>query len=153
MPSDLWSFASCCYAQPGVEAACLRLQSAGADVCLLLCGLWLEQRAIQHDRLRQEQLLAISEPWQHQVIRPLRALRQDWREAAHDDPALLRLREQLKALELEAEQELLLRLERVTEDWARSDLHSKNWLEALAAGAAEKHRDALQVLRVAANQA
>ena len=26
MPTDLWSFALACYAQPGVEQTCLRLQ-------------------------------------------------------------------------------------------------------------------------------
>ena len=38
MPSDLWSFAIHVYQRDGVEAACLRLQAAGADVCLLLAG-------------------------------------------------------------------------------------------------------------------
>ncbi|MCK1787400.1 TIGR02444 family protein, partial [Pseudomonas sp. TNT11] len=38
MCADLWSFALSTYARPGVEAACLRLQEQGADVCLLLCG-------------------------------------------------------------------------------------------------------------------
>lgn len=152
MPSDLWSFASCCYARPGVEAACLRLQAAGADVCLLLCGLWLEQRAVEHDRQRQAQLLALSEPWQRQVVRPLRELRQGWREAAQDDAALLCLREQIKALELEAESELLRRLERLAGDWAGQDSNSTSWLEALAAEAGVEHRDALQVLRAVASQ-
>ncbi len=152
MPSDLWSFASCCYARPGVETACLRLQAAGADVCLLLCGLWLEQRATGHDKQRQAQLLALSEPWQRQMVRPLRELRQGWREAAQADAALLRLREQVKALELEAERELLRRLERLAGDWTGQDSNSANWLEALAGDAGVEHRDALQVLRAAANQ-
>lgn len=152
MPSDLWSFASCCYARPGVEAACLRLQAAGADVCLLLCALWLEQRGLAHDQERQAQLLAISEPWQRQVIRPLRELRQGWREAAQLDPVQMRLREQVKALELEAERELLQRLERLTQSWSAAENESAAWLEQLAADAGAEHRDALQELRVAASQ-
>ena len=46
MCADLWSFALSTYARPGVEAACLRVQEQGADVCLLLCGAWLEQRGV-----------------------------------------------------------------------------------------------------------
>ena len=46
MPTDLWDFAQRLYARPGVESACLHLQEAGADVCLLLCGAWLERHGI-----------------------------------------------------------------------------------------------------------
>ncbi|MGL4316062.1 MAG: TIGR02444 family protein [Pseudomonas sp.] len=152
MPPDLWSFASCCYARPGVEAACLQLQAAGADVCLVLCGLWLEARGVACDKQRVAQLRSISEPWQRQVVRPLRELRQGWREAAQLDAAQLRLREQVKALELEAERELLLRLERLAGNWAGQDAEPAAWLEALAADAGVEHRDALQLLRVAASQ-
>ncbi|HSC82817.1 MAG TPA: TIGR02444 family protein [Pseudomonas sp.] len=153
MPSDLWSFASYCYARPGAEAACLQLQAAGADVCLLLCGLWLEQRGIAHSHERQTQLLAVSAPWQRQVIQPLRELRQGWREAAQLDPMQMRLREQVKALELEAERELLQRLERLTQSWNRAENKTATWLEQLVADSGAEHRDALQVLRAAASQA
>ncbi|MBC9252772.1 TIGR02444 family protein [Pseudomonas alcaligenes] len=150
MPSDLWSFASCCYARPGVEAACLQLQAQGADVCLLLCGLWLEQRGVDCSDERRQQLVAISEPWQRQVICPLRELRQGWRAAAQLDAVQLRLREQIKAMELEAERELLARLERLAGDWpTRADQQSA-WLEALSGVAATTCRDALQLLRAAA---
>lgn len=152
MPSDLWSFASYCYARPGVEAACLRLQAAGADVCLLLCGLWLEQRGVACDDERLAALKALSEPWQRQVVQPLRELRQSWREPAQLDAAQLRLREQVKALELEAERELLQRLERLAGNWSQLTGASVAWLEPLATAAGEQHRDALLVLRAAAGQ-
>jgi uncharacterized protein (TIGR02444 family) len=152
MPSDLWSFASCCYARPGVEAACLQLQAAGADVCLLLCGLWLEQRGVPCADERLVALKALSEPWQRQVVRPLRELRQSWREPAQLDAAQLRLREQVKALELEAERELLHRLEQLAGSWSRQAGESVAWLEPLATAAGEAHRDALQLLRAAAGQ-
>lgn len=151
MPSDLWTFASQCYARPGGEAACLRLQAAGADVCLLLCGLWLEQRGVACDDERLAALKAISEPWQRQVVQPLRELRQNWREAAQLDAAQLRLREQVKALELEAEHELLRRLETLAGTWPQQTQPAA-WLEALTAAAREVHHDALQVLRVVANR-
>ncbi len=151
MPSDLWTFASQCYARPGVEATCLRLQAAGADVCLLLCGLWLEQRGVACDDKRLAALKALSEPWQRQVVRPLRELRQNWREAAQLDAAQLRLREQVKALELEAERELLRRLETLAGVWPQQPQPAA-WLEALAASAGKQHHDALQVLRAVADR-
>lgn len=153
MPSDLWSFASCCYAHPGVEAACLRLQAAGADVCLLLCGLWLEQRGVPCNDERLAALRALSEPWQRQVVQPLRELRQSWRATASADEVQERLRAQVKALELEAERELLARLEAAVSGWPHAEQHGvAEWLEALA-GTARECRDALQVLRAATTQA
>jgi uncharacterized protein (TIGR02444 family) len=152
MPSDLWSFASCCYARPGVEAACLRLQAAGADVCLLLCGLWLEQHGVPCNDERLAALRALSEPWQRQVVQPLRELRQSWRATAATDEVQQRLRAQVKALELEAERELLARLEAEVNGWPHAERHGAvEWLDALAGSAAEC-RDALQVLRAATAQ-
>lgn len=151
MPSDLWTYARQCYACPGVEAACLSLQAAGADVCLLLCGAWLEKRGVACSRERLAALQAVSEPWQRQVVQPLREIRQNWREAAQLDAAQMRLREQVKALELEAEHELLRRLEVLAETWPQL-AQPTAWLEALAASAGEQHHDALHVLRAVANR-
>ncbi|WP_068825090.1 TIGR02444 family protein [Pseudomonas sp. BMS12] len=147
MPSDLWSFANACYARPGVEAICLRLQEQGVDVCLLLCALWLERRGAAASEPRLQQLQAISLPWQRDVVRPLRELRQSWRTAAADDPQLTSLRERIKVTELEAEQELLRRLERLTENWAApARAQECAWLELLS-----EDRDALHRLRAAAD--
>lgn len=151
MPADLWSFAIHFYARPGVEEACLRLQAEGADVCLLLCGVWLGRRGVACTAPRLEQLSELAQPWQSTVVQPLRRLRQDWRAAAASDGELARLRERLKGLELEAERQLLLRLEAATQDWPRgSPENPAAWLERLAAGAGQRCRDALQVLRIAA---
>ena len=147
MPSDLWSFASYCYARPGVEQTCLRLQGEGADVCLLLCALWLEQRRVACDTQRLEQLRGIAEPWQRQVVQPLRELRRGWKTASVNDPAQARLRAQIKALELEAEQELLRRLEGVAQKWQATD-EAVAWLEQLV----DDH-DARELLRAAADPA
>lgn len=143
MPADLWSFALACYTRPGVEQTCLHLQDGGADVCLLLCALWLERRQVAFDLERLTQLRAIAEPWQRQVVQPLRALRQGWKAAAQLDPQQARLREQVKALELQAEQELLRRLEQLTEKWQATD-KPVAWLEPLL-----KDRDARHLLRAA----
>ncbi|MFJ5235227.1 TIGR02444 family protein [Pseudomonas neuropathica] len=150
MSSDLWSFSLATYARPGVEDACLRLQTAGANVCLLLCGLWLEQRGVICDEQRVGQLQTLTEPWDTEVVQPLRSLRMQWKARAVDDAVLKGMREQIKSLELEAERALLSRLEGVAQEWPLNDAGSKNWLEGLAGMAASPNRDALQVLRVAA---
>lgn len=151
MSSDLWSFSLATYARPGVEPACLQLQTAGANVCLLLCGLWLEQRGVACDEQRAEQLKMLVGPWDREVVQPLRALRTQWKTLAEGDPVLKGLREQMKALELEAERHLLWQLEQVVQDWPlQAASVSAEWLERLAGSAASPSRDALQMLRVAA---
>ena len=150
MSSDLWSFALDVYARPGVEDACLQLQTAGANVCLLLCGLWLEQRAVACDEPRVSLLKALTAPWDIEVVQPLRTLRLQWKARAVDDAVVAGMREQIKSLELEAERTLLSRLEGVAQEWTRNDAGSVTWLEDLADNAASLNRDALQVLRVAA---
>ena len=151
MPTDLWRFAQALYQRPGVEAACLLLQTQGADVCLLLCAAWLETRKIACNDQHIAALQSLAQPWQQQVVVPLRQLRQSWREPAQRDNALTQLREQIKQLELQAEREQLERLAACTRDWpTRAADASLNWLERLAPQAC--HRDALHRLRSAAAQ-
>lgn len=144
MSPDLWTFATTLYARPGVEAACLELQAAGADVCLLLCGLWLDSRGVAHNAEREAQLRRIAEPWQREVVKPLRALRQGWREAAGEDSALSGLRERVKQLELEAEREQLERLQALAEGWAQqpSD-QDRRWLDVFSPMGHDEPRAAL----------
>ncbi|KAF0862243.1 TIGR02444 family protein [Pseudomonas sp. LD120] len=154
MSPDLWNFSLNTYALPGVQAACLQLQDEGANVCLLLCGAWLGQRGVDCNQSRLQQLQTLAAPWHREVIRPLRALRTGWRAAANDDTELAALREQVKTLELEAERQLLLRLQEQARDWPGAQVDSlDDWLEGLAAEAADLGHDALQVLRVAATGA
>lgn len=150
MSPDLWSFSLNTYALPGVQEACLQLQDEGANVCLLLCGAWLGQRGVRCEEQRLEQLQAVAMPWHRDVIQPLRNLRIGWRNGALEDLELSALREQVKTLELEAERQLLLRLQERVREWPQAQAKSlDDWLEGLAAEAAERNRDALQVLRVA----
>ncbi len=149
MYADLWSFALSTYARPGVEAACLRLQEQGADVCLLLCAAWLEQRGVVLTDERVQALRHIAGPWQSQVIEPLRQMRVQWRAMAQQDEPLAGLRERVKALELDAERQLLARLQAVAQAWPTQQGQQK-WLEGLATEAANLDRDALQLLRAAA---
>ncbi|SFS28730.1 TIGR02444 family protein [Pseudomonas sp. NFACC42-2] len=149
MNADLWSFALSTYARPGVEAACLRLQEQGADVCLLLCGAWLEQRGVALEPERMRTLQQLARPWQAQVIEPLRQLRVQWRAMVQQDEQLAALRERVKALELDAERQLLTRLEALTQAWPKGEMTQQRWLEGLVAeDAANLDHDALQQLRV-----
>lgn len=148
MPSDLWSFTLDFYTRPGVEQACLALQARGANVCALLCGVWLDQRSISFDPGRAEQIRQLATPWHDQVVAPLRAMRTQWKAAAATDEELSAMRERLKVLELDAERELLVRLQRLVQDWPEQGAPGVGaWLDALAADAANEAPDALQVLR------
>jgi len=151
MHSDLWGFSLDLYTRLGIEQACLELQAEGANVCLLLGAAWLGQLGVACNGDRLARLRDMGEPWHDEVIRPLRHLRQGWREAARLDPELEALRDQVKALELEAERQLLERIELLAQDWqaeGADDLTA--WLEGVAPLAArEKHRGALQKLHAA----
>ncbi len=150
MHPDLWRFAEEFYRRPGVEAACLQLQAQGADVCLLLCALWCEARKVPCTAQRSAALRSIAQSWQAQVVTPLRQLRQGWRAAAQVDPSLAHLREEVKALELQAERELLQRLALHSRDWPSAEAPQQDcWLEQLAPAAEPA---ALQVLRDAADR-
>ncbi|WP_095081891.1 TIGR02444 family protein [Pseudomonas sp. Irchel s3h17] len=154
MSSDLWSFSLSTYARPGVEDACLALQAAGANVCLLLCACWLGERGVACNPQRLQQLLLLAEPWDSQVVQPLRQLRLQWKAAAAADAPLGILRAQVKALELEAERQLLLRLEQSAREWPTGQANDlAAWQEGLAASAANLSRDALHQLRVAMTDA
>lgn len=151
MCADLWSFALSTYARPGIESACLRLQEQGADVCLLLCGAWLEQRCVALETERLQALQELARPWRTEVIEPLRHLRVRWRAPAQQDEPLATLREQVKALELDAERQLLMRLEALAQTWPTGVAGQPQWLEGLAAeDAANLDHDALQQLRAVA---
>ncbi|TBU82984.1 TIGR02444 family protein [Pseudomonas daroniae] len=133
MTADLWDFATTLYARPGVEAACLTQQDAGTDVCLLLCGLWLDRLGTPHNGEFEAQLRQIAAHWQRDVVKPLRALRQAWRTSAQQDPALADLRQRVKQLELDAEREQLLRLEALAQSWPQQPSSGqRDWLDALA---------------------
>lgn len=135
MTADLWSFATTLYAKPGVEAACLTLQDAGADVCLLLAGLWLDSRGVAHNPEREGQLRQAAQPWQQAVVEPLRTLRRAWRQTAQTDPALAALRQRLQQLELDAEREQLARLQTLSEGWPGStEGNARTWLKELTPG-------------------
>ncbi|MFB4392754.1 MULTISPECIES: TIGR02444 family protein [unclassified Pseudomonas] len=150
MHDELWNHALALYARPGVENACLSLQELGGDVCLLLCATWLQRRQVPASVLRAQELRDIAEPWQRNVIGPLRALRREWRGPARGDVQLTTLRERVKTLELDAERTLLTRLQAHAQQWPASPGGpTGDWLEWLVPEQAGDH-DALRQLRAAA---
>ena len=154
MQTDLWNYCLTLYARPGIEQACLDLQSRGLDVCLLLCAAWLEERGVACDDSRLGQLNACAAPWQREVVQPLRQLRTQWRDAAVHDDALAALRVQIKSLELEAERTVLRRLESETQGWASAQSQvTCDWLQRVAGDASHPDCDALHRLRAAIKHA
>ncbi|MBF8778481.1 TIGR02444 family protein [Pseudomonas fulva] len=152
MHTDLWNHAVALYARPGVEMACLELQALGCDVCLLLCGTWLQARQVMPDAVRAQALREITRAWQHDVVEKLRAIRSSWREAASQDAQLAGLREQVKALELQAERIQLHRLQALATAWPSApQAPAGDWLAWLAADRARGHA-ALHRLRDMARQ-
>lgn len=139
---DLWDYALKLYARPGVEAACLQLQEGGDDICLLLAGAWLQRRGTPCRDEHVQALRELAEPWQREVVAPLRQMRRAWRTTAAQDLELATLRERLKRLELEAERLLLQRLETLAAGWP-SGVAEDDWLSRLGRGDSA----ALQVLR------
>ena len=151
---NLTSFAIGIYSLPGVATACLQMQSAGQDVCLLLCAAWLYRLGVAWTPVGAEQLRAASHPWQSAVVTPLRELRHDWKDAAASDGELCELREQVKRLELKAEMVLLQRLETIALPWLESDesegVESHDWLTEMASEAGSKNPAELQLVRASA---
>jgi uncharacterized protein (TIGR02444 family) len=101
--SRLWSFSLAFYEHQGVAAALTELQDgAGLDVNLILFSLWLgwsgRGRFDEHGLEAADRAVGAIRV---DVIEPLRALRRRLKTAADTD--IRRLRERVKALELDAE--------------------------------------------------
>jgi uncharacterized protein (TIGR02444 family) len=101
--AGLWAFSLDFYARPGVSEALIELQDrAGLDVNLILFALWhgLSGRGrLDYERLAIAYQAARA--IQTEIVMPLRALRRRFR--TDPDPDIQRLREAIKALELDAE--------------------------------------------------
>jgi uncharacterized protein (TIGR02444 family) len=75
-PQAFWNFSLALYGRPGVAPALLGLQdSLGLDVNMLVFCCWAASRgrALSSEDLAAVE--AVAEPWQTEVVRPLRALR------------------------------------------------------------------------------
>ena len=102
MNNPFWDYSLAHYAREGVSAACLALQDEhDLDVNVLLYAAWLASMGQNLEAEHLSGLEACISSWREQVVRPLRALRRQWRDL---EPAQA-LRQQLKALELQAERD------------------------------------------------
>jgi uncharacterized protein (TIGR02444 family) len=107
LEADGWAFALHLYAQPGVAAACLRLQDeAGVDVMMFLMTAFA---AVRHRVLLTpaeiRELDEVCRPWREQIVQPLRALRTQLKSGPLPAPssATEPFRSTIKAAELAAE--------------------------------------------------
>ena len=110
----LWDWAVAAYAVPGVPEACLQLQEVnGQNVPLLLWAAWCARSGRCPDGDTLEAACDTARAWDHAAIAPLRKVRVTLKAQILDmnSNARLALREQVKALELDAERSLLADLE------------------------------------------
>ena len=104
---EFWTFSLSVYGQPGVEAACLRLQSSHQmDVNVVLFCAWAGVRGIALDDATLAGQIAGAAEWQAHAVQPIRAIRRrlkDFSVAGLSHPQRDELREAIKSVELQAE--------------------------------------------------
>ncbi len=101
MNNPLWQYSLAVYPRPGFEALLLRLQDqCGADINLLLSCCYLAQQGRRLSPAAVDSLCQTVETWQRQCVQPLRQVRR----ALKGRPQPEGFRQQVKALELQAEQ-------------------------------------------------
>ncbi len=107
LSAELWSFALSFYEREGVSQACLLLQERiDADVDIILFAVFvLVERGIS---LEGEELRAVDgfvEGWRAEIVRPLRHIRNRLKSGPRPAPSEItgKLRERIKAIEIEAE--------------------------------------------------
>jgi uncharacterized protein (TIGR02444 family) len=102
MSNPFWDYSVATYRLEGVAPACLALQDTfDLDVNVLLYAAWLAHRGhrLTEDHLSEVESLTFD--WRENMVKPLRGLRQYWREC----PRAANIREAIKAVELRAEQQ------------------------------------------------
>lgn len=100
--NPFWDFSLDVYGRAGVAAACLAMQDRrGADVNLLLFCLWAGSCGHAVTAAELTRLMAVTRPWQQDVIAPLRAVRRHLKVA---ETAAGQLRDNVKSAELAAEE-------------------------------------------------
>ena len=103
-PKRFWRFSLALYRRSNIPEACLELQdSFGCDVNMALFCLWTGLRSGQISDDTMQNAVKLSEEWGRRAVRPLRAVRRDLK-SGMDGVAWQTVREQIKAVELAAEQ-------------------------------------------------
>lgn len=102
MNNPFWDYSAAVYSLDGVADICIALQDdIGLDVNVLLYAAWL---ASLNRRLTPSHLGAVDAEvahWRERVVQPLRSLRRE----LGDYPSAAEIREDIKAVELRAEQQ------------------------------------------------
>ena len=112
--SDLWTWTLTAYKAPGVAEACLSLQDHNEqNVPLLLWAAWVAVTGRRPDQDTIEAACDAARAYDTVVVSPLRAVRRTLKAPIPDidDAHREALRQQAKALELDAERRLMLELE------------------------------------------
>ncbi|MGH6946465.1 MAG: TIGR02444 family protein [Kiloniellales bacterium] len=153
---SFWRFSLALYGVKPVAEACLRLQDRdGLDVNLLLYLCWAGSRGTRFDSGQVGALIAETEGWRREVVRPLRRARRALKGFAAPGlaEAAAELRGRIKRDELESErlqQRLMVSWHCPAEgaaDPAASAHNLAAYLEAARAGATESQRDLAALLR------
>jgi uncharacterized protein (TIGR02444 family) len=124
-PETLWNFSVRVYRLPQVGETCLRLQNEhGLDVNLLLFAHWYGRHHGAIPAQLLDALLAFTQPWAREVVRPLRHARSWMKQALASEHFNLlpqqpctQLRERIKAAELQSEQLQQQIMEALCEHW------------------------------------
>ncbi len=99
LENPLWEYVCRVYAVGEIKTLCLHLQNnCGANINMVLTSAWAAQ---QRWVLDWQVLVALIEPWERQIIKPVRAIRNA---LSNQAPLQKRLRDKLLAAELVAEQ-------------------------------------------------
>jgi uncharacterized protein (TIGR02444 family) len=112
--SDLWAWTLKAYDAPGVAEACLSLQDHNEqNVPLMLWAAWVAVTGRRPDEETIEAACDAARAYDTVVVAPLRAVRRTLKAPIPDIDNDHReaLRQQVKALELDAERRLMLELE------------------------------------------
>jgi uncharacterized protein (TIGR02444 family) len=115
--SPFWDWALKAYAKPGVAQACLVLQDDhGQCTPYLLWAAWAAQSGRSLDPVTLAKGADLAQRWEPAFITPVRTVRRTLKPAFDGVADDLReaLRDQVKAVELAAEQTLMLSLEALT---------------------------------------
>ncbi|MEH6451107.1 MAG: TIGR02444 family protein [Oleispira sp.] len=121
LDNGLWQYACQVYSQAGVEAALLALQDDhGADINLILQALWLASEGKQWTKAY---IPTDYDQWMEEQVLPLRQMRRsmkvEWVEKRGSQYE--GFRQQVKKLELNAEQHALAMLFALSDQEAKSD--------------------------------
>ena len=110
----LWDWALVAYAADGVPEACLALQDHHEqNVPVLLWAAWCAATGRRPDEETREAACDTARAWDTTTVAPLRAIRRILKAPVPDldDAARIAVRDQIKAVELEAERNLLTALD------------------------------------------